>query len=163
MMLAVLRSPGLKLWCGIGLIFLTSLVYAVSPAQKSEAKNTETPLNHGKKWETDDAVRQGMENIREAMTTNQEGIANERLSAQDYERLAETINQNITVIVQTRKVTKAAEKAFHLVVMMDLTQSMLLMRSTSKVQLQRAGALGVLQSLRNYGQYFHHPGWIISA
>jgi hypothetical protein len=27
---------------------------------------------------------------------------------------------------------------------------------------QRAGAFGALQSLRNYGEYFQHPGWDMS-
>jgi len=33
------------------------------------------------------------------------------------------------------------------------------MRASPKIQAQRAGAFGVLQSLRNYGQYFQHSGW----
>lgn len=155
----VLRSTGFKLLCCVVLVFSTSLVYSQVSAQKLHASSAVTTLNSGNKWETDDAVRKGMENIHQAMTTSQQGIAKEQLSAQDYQQLADTIDKNLAAIVNTRHVSKEAETAFHLVVMMDLTQSTALMRSALKVQLQRAGAFGVQQSLRNYGQHFQHPGW----
>jgi hypothetical protein len=142
MMLTVLRSTSFSLWCGIGLISVSSVVSAAAPTQKSEVNSTEITLNAAQpKWATDEAVRQGMENIHQAMTASQEGIAKERLRAQDYQRLAETIDKNVAI-------------------MMDLSQSTELMRSGSKVPLQRAGAFGVIQSLRNYGQHFQHPDWI---
>lgn len=160
-MLTVLRSTGFSLWCGIGLISVSSLVCAAPPAQKSEASSTEITVNAAKpKWETDEAVRQGMANIRQAMTARLDGISKAQLSAQDYQRLAETIDKNIAVMMKTRNVNKETEKALHLVVMMDLSQSTDLMRSGLKVPLQRAGAFGVMQSLRNYGQHFQHPDWI---
>ena len=159
-MLPVLRSTGFKLWCGIGLISTASLVCAEAVTKAPQVSSKETTLNADKKWATDDAVRQGMERIRQVMTASQPGIAQERLSAQDYQRLAETIDQNMALIVKTRTVSKEAEKAFHLIVMMDFKQSSELMRLGATVQLQRTGALGVLQALRNYGQYFEHSGWI---
>lgn len=92
----------------------------------------------------------GMDNILQAMTASRDDIANNRLNTQDYQRLAETIDKNVALMMKTRSVNKETEKAFHLVVMMDLSQSTDLMRSGSKVTLQRAGAFGVIQSLRNY-------------
>ncbi len=159
-MLTVLRSPSFSLWCGIGLISASSLVYAAAPIQNPSASATEAPVNAVKKWETDEAVRMGMDNILQAMTASRDDIANNRLNTQDYQRLAETIDKNVALMMKTRSVNKETEKAFHLVVMMDLSQSTDLMRSGSKVTLQRAGAFGVIQSLRNYSKHFQHPGWI---
>ncbi len=112
---------------------------------------------------TDEAVRQGMENIRQAMMASQDGIRNEQLRAQDYQRLADTIDKNVAVMRQHMQLSKTTEKAFHLVVMMDLTQSTALMRTGLKVPLQRAGAFGVMQSLRHYGDNFQHSGWISAS
>jgi hypothetical protein len=33
------------------------------------------------------------------------------------------------------------------------------MRRSSKVDVQRSGALAMFQALRNYGVFFDHPGW----
>lgn len=159
-MLTVLRSTGFSLWCGIGLISASSLAFAAAPVQQPASSATEAPAKAVKKWETDEAVRLAMDNIRQAMTASQDNNTKERLDAQDYQRLAESIDKNLAVMMKTRNVNKETEKAFHLVVMMDLTQSTDLMRSGSKVTLQRAGAFGVIQSLRNYGKHFQHPGWI---
>jgi hypothetical protein len=104
-----------------------------------------------------------MNNIRQAIMANQDGIRNEQLRAQDYQRLADTIDKNVAAMRQNMQISKATEKAFHLVVMMDLTQSTELMRSGLKMPLQRAGAFGVMQSLRNYGDNFQHPGWVSAS
>jgi hypothetical protein len=116
-------------------------------------------LNLGQKWPTDEVLRQGMDNIRQVMTASQEGIEKERLSAQDYQRLAAVVDKNVAAIVKNCKLTKEADKAFHTIVLADLTQSAELMRISPKLRVQRVGALGVLQALRNYGEYFQHPAW----
>ena len=100
-----------------------------------------------------------MNNIRLAMAENKEGITKERLSSQDYQRLAKVIDTNIAEIVKNCKLSKDVDKAFHIVVLADLSGGAELMRASPKIQAQRAGAFGVLQSLRNYGQYFQHSGW----
>jgi hypothetical protein len=108
---------------------------------------------------TDEVLRRGMDNIRQVMIANREAIENERLSTQDYQRLAAAVNKEAADIVKNCKLSKEADKAFHSIVLADLTQSTELMRASPKVQVQRAGAFGVLQSLRNYGEYFQHAGW----
>jgi hypothetical protein len=163
MMLKFLRSTGVALCSSIGLISASSLVSAATPVQKPAASATEVPVNAIKKWDTDEAVRQGMNNIRQAIMANQDGIRNEQLRAQDYQRLADTIDKNVAAMRQNMQISKTTEKAFHLVVMMDLTQSTELMRSGLKMPLQRAGAFGVMQSLRNYGDNFQHPGWVSAS
>lgn len=159
MMLAILRSTGLKMYGAMGLIFLATLVYAEEHTHKPSERGAQHTLNQGKKWGTDAALRQGMDNIRQVMTTNQESIEKERLGAQDYQRLAKLVDNNVADIVKNCKLTKEADAAFHTIVLADLTQSVELMRTAPKIQVQRVGALGVLQSLRNYGEYFQHPGW----
>lgn len=158
-MLAVLRSTGSKVYGAIGLIFLATLVYAEDHTHQPSQPSAGHSLKQGEKWATDAALRQGMDNIRQAMTSSQKAIDQERLGAQDYQRLAEVVDKNVADIVKNCKLTKEADAAFHTVVLADLTSSSQLMRTSPKIQAKRAGALGVLQSLRNYGEYFQHPGW----
>ena len=159
-MLSVLRSTGLKLCSGIGLVLCIAVAAAAAPAPTLATPKAESALNAGKKWETDTAIRQGMENIRQAMVESQTRITAEQLSAQDYQQLARKLDKNMADIEKNKTITKEAKTAFHLVIMIDLKQSVAMMRTGATVKLQRVGALGALQSLRLYGEYFQHPGWV---
>lgn len=158
-MLAILHSTGFKVYGAIGLIFLASQVYAEEHSHEPGEHNGGYTLNQGKKWETDEILRQGMNNIRQVVITNQDAIEKDSLGSQDYQQLAETVDKTVAGIVKNCKLTKEADAAFHVNVLADLARSTELMHMTPKTQVQRAGALGVLQSLRNYGDYFKHPGW----
>jgi hypothetical protein len=158
MMLSILRSTSFKVYTALGLMFLSTQIYAENHSHNSSEHNAKYTLNHGKQWETDEVLRQGMDNIRQAIATNQDDIEKDRLSTQEYQRLAETVDNSVANIVKNCKLTKEADAAFHAIVLADLTQSIEFMRMSPKTQVQRAGALGVLQSLRNYGQYFKHSG-----
>lgn len=160
-MLAILRLAGLGICIATGLIPLAAPVYADELTHKAGAHSAAPALKPGQKWATDEVLRRGMNTIRQAMLANREAIETERLGVQDYQRLAATVSKETTHIVKNCKLSKESDAAFHSIVLADLLHSTELMRISPKVQVQRAGALGVLQSLRNYGEYFQHPGWTI--
>src|SRR5512139_3489096 len=157
MMLVILRMAGLGVCVATGLISLAAPAYGEEQTPKQGA--AAPALRQSQKLATDEVLRRGMGNIRQLMNANREAIENERLSTQDYQRLAAAVDKEAADIVKNCKLSKEADKAFHSIVLADLTQSTELMRTSPKVQVQRAGAFGVLQSLRNYGEYFQHPGW----
>ncbi len=158
-MLAAIRTTGLGVLGAIGLICVATQVYAEEHSHKPAAHKTGQSLNQGAKLETDEVLRHGMENIRQLMASKQEAIAQDQLRTQDYQLLAEAVGKNISHIVKNCKLPKKSDAAFHSIVLADMTQSNDIMRASPKYQAQRAAALGVLQSLRNYGEYFQHPGW----
>jgi len=160
-MLAILRLAGLGIGVATGLISLAAPVYAAELTHKEGAHSAVPALKQGQKWATDEVLRRGMDTIRQAMLANREAIEAERLGVLDYQRLAATVSKETTNIVKNCKLSKESDAAFHSIVLADLLHSTELMRISPKVQVQRAGALGVLQSLRNYGEYFQHPGWTI--
>ena len=144
----------------LGLVTCTSLSYAAEPVKTTPpTAATNEPVKVAPKWETDEALRQGMDSIRKSMAASQNGIKSDTLLAQDYQKLAQEVNKQLAGSISTRKLNKEAEIAFHLVVMIDINQCIEQMLSSRSVKLQHVGALGVLQILRNYGQYFQHPGW----
>lgn len=120
------------------------------------------PAAPAKKWETDDVVRQRMETIRRAVASSESNIQQSRLTAQDYRQIADVISTNVGQIIKDCKLTQATDAALHTLVLTDLTHSSEIMRTSTRLSAQRAGALGVLQSLRLYGQYFEHPGWVMA-
>lgn len=128
--------------------------------QRSNERQSVPAPRPAMKWETDDIVRQRMENVRQAVAAKDAEIQQDRLDSSGYQQLAEVINTNVDHILKDCKLTQAADAALNTVVLMDLTRSSELMRTSPKRPAQRAGALGVLQSLRLYGEYFEHPGWV---
>jgi Skp family chaperone for outer membrane proteins len=161
--LTMTRFTRLKFCSAIGLICLASQAMATAPASKPAAPNTSSAAPQTKQWETDAAVRQGMGNILQIMRPEQENIDSKRLSTADYQRLGKALDQEISNFLDKRKLSKEAEKSFHLVVMLDLTHGVELMRLSPKIDLQRVAAQGVMQTLHHYSEYFQHPGWPVNA
>lgn len=157
------RLTSLKLLGIMGLMFFATFASADVDNHQSASQSAGPALKQGQKWETDEALRQGMDNIRQAIVANRADIEKERLNAQDYQRLADMVDRNVAAIVKNCKLSKDADKAFHTIVLNDLTGGAQLMRSSPRPQARRVGALRVLQSLRNYGEYFQHPGWSMGA
>ena len=159
MVLANIQWSGVKVVATILVMFLAGTVCAAQVPQKAEGIGSGAKsLQQSGRWEADDVVHQSMESIRIAMAACKERIGRDQMRAQDYQHLAQAIDENVAAMLKNRKISKETEKAFHLVVMIDLAHSLQLMRTTSKTQIQRAGAFGVLQALRNYGEYFLPPG-----
>lgn len=161
------------LWRGINLLSALCLILVTTPAyadehqhlhqSQSNAESSMHVLKPGEKWKTDEVVKLGMDNIRQAISVRQDDIIKGRLSAHDYHRIAIVIERNAAEIVRNCKLSKDADRAFHRVVLVDLLDGVTLMRTSKNIQAQRVGALGVLQSLRNYGKYFQHDGWSLDA
>ena len=157
---AFFRSHTVKAWSTIGLIFLAFQVSAQSPSSPAKAQTNTRTAQQVKKWDADEATRRTMLSIRQTLTAKQAGIDAHQLKAEDYRQLAQAIDTALADLGKSNTQSKDAAKAFHLVVQIDLSHSLELMRSAATLELQRVGALGVRQALRNYGEYFQHPGWV---
>ncbi len=156
------RLTTLRIFGIMGLLFFAMFASADDDHQ-SASQGAGLASKQGQKWETDEALRQGMDNIRQAIVASRADIEKERLNAQDYRRLAQIVNRNVDVIVKNCKLSRDADRAFHAIVLNDLIGSAQLMQSSPRLEAKRVGALGVLQTLQNYGAYFQHPGWGIAA
>lgn len=160
-MLTFPRFTGLKASSAIGLIVLATLTgaQATETTPHRPEPRADKTLKPIKKWPTDTSVQQGMDAIRQAMLGSKTGIDQEQLSTADYQRLAQAIEKAMTDWLKKRQLPKEANTAFEKIVLGDLTEGAERMRTSQKVPMQRVGALGILQALRHYGEYFEHPGW----
>ncbi|MGE5452384.1 MAG: hypothetical protein ACM3VZ_11155 [Acidobacteriota bacterium] len=154
-----------KLFGLVGAILLSSPVYAEEGHSHGHADHTapRAQAKAGKKFETDEVLKTGMEGIRQAMLARRAEIDEDKLSGEDYRHLADVLDQNTTRIVQNCKLSKDTDRAFHAIVLADLMRDTALMRTSPKKQIQRISALGVLQTLRHYGENFQHPGWSLES
>jgi hypothetical protein len=111
------------------------------------------------RFATDEQVRTGMAAIRQKMAAQETAIAKNQLSAQNYAALAQSIEADMQAHLVRRSLPKAAAVAFNGSIWQDLSYCVGLMREGRSVAVQRSGALGIQQVLRNYPLYFEHPGW----
>lgn len=159
MMTTTFLLRGVNVLSAICLVLATTPVYADEHHHQSNVQPSSQVLKPGEKWKTDEVVRQGMDNIRLAISANQDDIVKGRLTAQDYQRIANVVDKNAAEIVKNCRLSKDVDSAFHTIVLVDLLDGVTFMRTSQNIQAQRVGALAVLQTLRNYGKYFEHAGW----
>lgn len=122
------------------------------------AQDTRLELNQGKKWQTDEALRQGMENIRAALKANKDVFLGREQSAEKYAPFAAKVNSEVANIVKNCKLEPQADAQLHKVIghMMSGVEAM---EGKEKGVSPLAGASRVGQALNEYGRYFDHPGW----
>lgn len=151
-------------------LFLTFLAFVVSAA--SQAANvpghdhhdhgSDAPqklhLNAGKKWETDEHLRNAMSEINKTMTEAISRIRKSQFSDGDYAMLAATVNQKVAYAVEHCKLAPKADAVLHLVIA-DISSGTEAMEGKSQHTSRHDGAVRVIKALSAYGKHFQHPDW----
>ena len=117
-------------------------------------------LNAGKKWATDAALRQSMDEINQVMATALPLIHKERFTHSDYAALATTINQWIGYAIEHCKLEAKADAMLHLVIAELMAGAQIMEGKTAAAR--HDGAVRVRQALESYGKYFQHPNWKVA-
>ena len=123
-----------------------------------QAGETKLELNHGKKWQIDAPLRQGMSNIRGAVAKDVKAIHANKATPKQYEALAAKVTGEVAGIVQNCKLEPEADAQLHLVVA-ELLAGAEAMEGKEKGVTRRAGAERVAKALNAYGEHFDHAGW----
>lgn len=117
-------------------------------------------LNAGKKWETDNTLRQAMEEINQSMAKALPAIHKDRFGDPEYAALAASIEQKVAFAVEHCKLAPEADAMLHIVIA-DLMGGAEAMNGKTDSS-RHDGAVRVLQALQSYGKYFQHPGWKVA-
>lgn len=115
-------------------------------------------LDNGKKWATDAALRDGMNQIRKLMAPQIHGIHKNTLKKEQYATLANGVSQATSNIFKNCKLNANADAVLH-IILAQMLDGMKAMKTADKVDDQRAGAIKVVTALEQYPQYFSHEGW----
>lgn len=122
------------------------------------AQEAKLVLDHGKKWQTDAPLRQGMDNIRGAVSADLKAIHANRATPKQYAALAAKVNAEVAGIVQNCKLPPEVDAQLHIVVA-ELMGGAEAMQGKEKGVTRRAGAERVAKALNAYGEHFEHAGW----
>lgn len=120
-------------------------------------KPAQLTLNNGKKWISDDSLRQGMSLIRDALSAELPAIHSGKATAEQYRTLAQKTNDQIAFIVKNCKMEQKMDAVLHLVLADIIAGSDAMMAKDGNHA--RHGAEKIAKALDNYGAYFDHPGW----
>lgn len=115
-------------------------------------------LNAGRKWATDDALRQGMGAIRTIAAGALPAAHAGKLAPARYDALANDVNAQIGYIVENCKLDPKADAQLHIIVG-DLADGVETMQGKRPGQARAQGVVRIAQTLNTYGRYFNHPGW----
>ncbi|HXH03212.1 MAG TPA: hypothetical protein VNN09_07815 [Candidatus Competibacteraceae bacterium] len=126
--------------------------------QHGRAQPLQLRLDGTAQWPTDEALRQGMSNIRRLLGDRLEDIHGGRLSDAHYQMLAKQIEGELQNIIHNCRLPQEADAMLH-VVLAEILQGTALMAGQSGAPGRPEGAARIAQALDGYGQYFAHLGW----
>lgn len=155
-----IAHPWRDLVLGLAIFALTSVTPALAaenPAHQHEAAAHALKLDNGKKWQTDEPLRQAMTQIRDALAANHAAIHSNRATAAQYQVLAAKIDDRLGYIVANCKLKPEADANLH-VVLADMIAGSDMMKGADQPK-RREGAMKVIAALTAYPKYFEHSGW----
>lgn len=146
-------------WAAALCAALTVPVLAAEPSHEhARAGGAELELDHGRKWPTDEALRQGMTNMRAALAADLKAIHANKASDAQYEALASKLNAEVAYLVANCKLEPKADAELHKLIA-EILAGAEAMQGKEPGAARRAGAVRVVRTLDAYGQFFDHPGW----
>jgi len=148
-------------------IFIISLLYVVGAfsvqAEEKKAEHSHEhseqdvgiQLNEGKKWKTDEPLRQGMDSIHQAVEKSEKAFASKTLTPKEGEALASHINKQLMFMVENCELQPKADASLH-VIIGEMMQGV---GELSKAPDAEGGFPRIHKALKQYPKFFDHPDW----
>ena len=136
-----------------GLALAPTGVVAAEP--DAHGATVEIKLDNGKKWPTDEALRQGMGEIRTAMSEALAPIQANKFSREAFDKLAGRVQGQIDYVTANCKLPEEADHQLH-VVLEQILDGIAVMKADKG---RADGAVKIVQALELYGSHFNHAGW----
>jgi hypothetical protein len=115
-------------------------------------------LDHGRKWATDDALRRGMEAIRDSVHRAPAPLHKATAKPEAYAELGRRVETQVGRIVRECKLAPDADAQLHIVVA-EIIAGADAMKGARDPVTGRAGLVRVDGALKSYAKYFDHPNW----
>lgn len=112
-------------------------------------------LNDGKKWQTDAALRQGMQTIRDLIMPLTMRSTEQSINAEQAKKIALGVKEQVNYLINNCKLDAKADAVLHTLIADLLKGSELLTQQTPDAQ----GIAIIQEVLHTYPQYFEHPNW----
>lgn len=143
---------------------LPSFAFAAEHAEHKHdsATHAQLKLNNGKKWNSDEALRQAMSNIHASVTSALPAIHAGKLKSTQYDALGKEIQGQLVFIVRNCKLDPKADEQLHLI-LGGITGGINMATAKQNTQKRAQGIHAIAESINAYGKYFDHPDWQMIA
>jgi hypothetical protein len=149
-------TRGLAVALALGLALSGPASAATEHAHGSHgAAALQLTLDNGQKWPTDEALRQGMGEMRRMLATSLGRLHAGEFTPADYAALADRVQAQADYVTANCKLPEDADTQLH-VVLGAILEGLAAMRAGAD-RLQ--GALRVVRALEAYGGHFDDPDW----
>lgn len=112
-------------------------------------------LNAGQRWNTDAALRTGMQRVRDAAARVVGSAAARPVAKDDAKQFSVTVQESVEYLVKNCKLEPKADAALHVIITDLLTGAASLVENPGSAE-----AIGAIErALQRYPEYFDHPGW----
>ena len=115
-------------------------------------------LDHGRRWATDQPLRDGMGRIRALVEPQLDKAHENKLTPAQYAALAGQIETEIGGIVANCKLEPKADAMLHMVIGQIGNGTEAMAGKAPKLKPQQ-GLVQVAAAVNDYGRYFDHPGF----
>jgi hypothetical protein len=115
--------------------------------------------NGEQRWETDEALRRGMTEIRVASAMLTPAWTARQLSAAQSQQLADAIKGSVATMIAQCQLAPEADANLHLILARMLAAAGTLASEPFSPQ----GLPAIEAALEDYGDFFNHPGWLDGA
>ena len=138
---------------------LAGPVLAQTAAHNHEAATShKLSLDQGRKWGTDEALRNGMGRIRDLVEPQLKAAHAGKLNAAQYGELGTKVEADVGTIVTNCKLEPKADAMLHLVIA-DLGEGTDAMAGKNPKLRPAQGLAKVALAVNEYGRHFDHPGF----
>lgn len=112
-------------------------------------------LNDGKRWKTDAALRQGMQQIKVTTMAATNAFHNDTLTSADANKLSLKISEQVNYLIKNCKLEPDADATLH-VLLGDFLSAAQIIKAEP---LSSEGMPVMVKALIAYPRYFDHPDW----
>lgn len=113
-------------------------------------------LDAGKKWATDEPLRQSMGRIREQVQKQLPAAHANRLADADAKALASLVRTEIAFMVDNCQLKGKADENLHVLISQMLAGA----DKIEAAKTRQSGVVAVVNALNEYPKYFEHKGWL---
>lgn len=135
---------------------------AASPAAAAHDHAAATPsklsLDQGRRWGTDQPLRDGMSRIRSLVEPELDKAHRGKLTPAQYAALAQRIDTEVGGIVVNCKLEPQADAMLHLI-LGDMATGTQAMAGKTAQRKPQQGLAQVAAAVNDYGRYFDDPGF----
>lgn len=126
---------------------------------QSVSANPKLELNAGKKWSTDEPLRQAMSAIHTAVSQTLPAAHAGKAKPADYNAFGQAVTAQISYMVENCKLAPQADAQLH-IILAEVMAGVETAEGKQGEKKRASGVVKVAKAANAYDEHFDHAGWV---